>query len=85
MITGTILSHFARFNSKYGVSIVGPIKRGLPSPSLPSLNHANQLLIPAIIIAAVSLSISISMAKTFSREHKYKISSNQVFQRKLNN
>jgi MFS superfamily sulfate permease-like transporter len=82
MIADTAISHFGQFHSKYGVSIVGQIKRGLPMPSLPSFNHANQLLIPAIAIAAVSLSISISMAKTLSRKHSYKVRSNQVFLRK---
>ncbi len=78
MIIGTIISHFKKLHLKYGVSVVGEIKRGLPPPTLPSLNHLDQLIVPAITIAAVSLSISISMAKVFSRKHGYKVSSNQV-------
>ncbi|CAF1291273.1 unnamed protein product [Adineta steineri] len=77
IIVGTTISHFTQFHSTYGVSVVGEIKRGLPPPSLPSFNNANQLIVPAITIAAVSLSISISMAKTLSRKHSYKVSSNQ--------
>jgi MFS superfamily sulfate permease-like transporter len=57
---------------------VGYIKRGLPPPLIPSLNNADQLIVSAIIIAAVSLSVSISMAKMLSRKHTYKVSSNQV-------
>jgi MFS superfamily sulfate permease-like transporter len=75
---GTMISHFTQFHSKYGVSVVGQIKRGLPLPSLPSLNNVDQLIVPAITIAVVSLSISISMAKMLSRKHSYKVSSNQV-------
>ncbi len=57
---------------------MGYIKRGLPPPLIPSLNNADQLIVSAIIIAAVSLSVSISMAKMLSRKHTYKVSSNQV-------
>ncbi|CAF5179699.1 unnamed protein product, partial [Rotaria sp. Silwood1] len=66
VIIGTVTSHFTKFHSKYGVSVVGEIKRGLPPLTIPPLNHINQLIVPAITIAAVSLSISISMAKMFS-------------------
>jgi MFS superfamily sulfate permease-like transporter len=79
-----MISHFTQLHSKYGVSVIGEIKRGLPSPSFPSLNNVDQLMIPAIAIAAVSLSISISMAKTLSRKHTYKVSSNQVFDQQIN-
>jgi MFS superfamily sulfate permease-like transporter len=57
---------------------VGYIKRGLPPPLISSFNNADQLIVSAIIIAAVSLSVSISMAKMLSRKHTYKVSSNQV-------
>ncbi|CAF1544697.1 unnamed protein product, partial [Adineta steineri] len=77
VIIGTVLSHFVRLDSKYDISVVGEIKRGLPSPVFPSLNSIDKLIVPAITIAAVSLSISISMAKMFSRKHGYKVSSNQ--------
>jgi len=72
------VSHFTKLHTKHGISVIGEIKRGLPPPILPSLNNINQLIVPAITIAAVSLSISISMAKMFSRKHDYKVSSNQV-------
>jgi len=78
VIIGTIISHFTHLHSQYGISVVGEIKRGLPPPVLPSFNHLNLLIVPAITIAAVSLSISISMAKMFSQKHGYKVSSNQV-------
>jgi MFS superfamily sulfate permease-like transporter len=67
-----------QLHAKHDISVVGEIKRGLPPPMLPSLNNINQLILPAITIAAVSLSISISMAKMFSRKHDYKVRSNQV-------
>ncbi|CAF1961203.1 unnamed protein product [Rotaria magnacalcarata] len=76
VIIGTVVSHFTKL-STHGVSIVGEIKRGLPLPTIPTFNHVNELITPAITIAAVSLSISISMAKMFSRKHDYKVSANQ--------
>lgn len=78
MIIATIVSHFARLHQLHKVIVVGNIKQGLPYPTMPSIEHVNQLIVPAITIAAVSLSISISMAKMFSRKHGYKVSSNQV-------
>lgn len=78
MIIGTVVSHLAHLHAEFNVSVVGKIERGLPPPSLPSLSTINQLIVPAMATAAVALSISISMAKMFSRKHGYKVSSNQV-------
>lgn len=78
MIVGTVASYLGHLHEKFGVSVVGKIERGLPPPTFPSLNNINELFVPAITIAAVSLSISISIAKMFSRKHGYKVSSNQV-------
>ncbi len=77
-----MISHFTQLHKKHGVSVVGDIKRGLPPPNLPSFDNLNQLIVPAMTIAAVSLSISISMAKMFSRKHGYKVSANQVRKKK---
>lgn len=78
VIVGTIISYFTRFDSRYGVAVVGSIKKGLPPPSLPPFDHISPLLVPSITIAVVSLCISISMGKMFSRKHGYKVRSNQV-------
>ena len=78
MIIGTVISHLTHLHAEFNVSVVGKIERGLPPPSFPSLSKINQLIVPAITIAAVGLSISISMAKMFSRKHGYRVSSNQV-------
>ncbi len=77
-----MISHFTQLHKKHGVSVIGEIKRGLPPPNLPSFDNINQLIVPALTIAAVSLSISISMAKMFSRKHGYKVSANQVRKKK---
>lgn len=78
VIIATVISHLTNLHKSYGIAVVGEIKRGLPPFISPSLNHIDQLVVPAITTAAVSLSISISMAKMFSRKHGYKVSSNQV-------
>ncbi|CAF1641455.1 unnamed protein product [Adineta ricciae] len=77
MIMWTIVSYFTKLHQNYSVPVVGEIKRGLPTPTIPTFESFNQLIISAVVIAAVSLSISISLAKMFSRKHNYKVSSNQ--------
>lgn len=78
VVLGTLVSHFARLDARYAVAVVGPIKKGLPPPSLPPFTHVSNLLLPSITIAVVSLCISISMGKMFGRKHGYKVRSNQV-------
>ncbi|CAF3881784.1 unnamed protein product [Adineta steineri] len=77
IIIGTLISHFTQIHNFHGVSVVGPIKQGLPSPTPPPLQQISYLIMPAATIAMVSLCISISMGKMFSRKHNYKVSSNQ--------
>jgi MFS superfamily sulfate permease-like transporter len=79
VIIGTIVSYLTQFDKRYHVAVVGTIKRGLPPPSVPPFEQISYLLVPALTIAVVSLCISISMGKMFSRKHGYKVSSNQVY------
>lgn len=83
VILGTVISHFTKMSTQNKVSVVGTVKRGLPSPVVPPFNHISSLIVPAIIIAAVSLCINISLGKTFGKKHGYKVSSNQVRQLKF--
>ena len=78
VILGTLVTYFIQLDSRYGIAVVGPIKKGLPSPSLPPFTYISNLLLPSITIALVSLCISISMGKMFGRKHGYKVRSNQV-------
>ncbi|CAF3537398.1 unnamed protein product [Rotaria sordida] len=80
IVIGTIISHFTKFHNRHGVSVVGPIKQGLPAPISPPFKQISYLVVHAVPIAMVTLCISISMAKMFSRKHNYKVSSNQARQ-----
>ncbi|CAF1059628.1 unnamed protein product [Rotaria sordida] len=77
IVIDTIISHFTKFHNRHGVSVVGPIKQGLPAPISPPFKQISYLVVHAVPIAMVTLCISISMAKMFSRKHNYKVSSNQ--------
>ncbi|CAF3613631.1 unnamed protein product [Rotaria sp. Silwood1] len=80
IVIGTIISHFTEIHNRHGVSVVGPIKQGLPPPISPPFKQISYLVVHAVPIAMVTLCISISMAKMFSRKHNYKVSSNQARQ-----
>lgn len=73
-----MVSHFTGIHNRHGVSVVGPIKQGLPPPISPPFEQVLYLIVHAATIAMVTLCISISMAKMFSRKYNYKVSSNQV-------
>ncbi|CAF0827107.1 unnamed protein product [Adineta steineri] len=77
VIIGTLISHFTKIHNLHGVPVVGPIKQGLPLPTVPPFKHISYLIVPATTIAVVSLCISISIGKMLSRKHNYKVSSNQ--------
>lgn len=62
-----------------GVSIVGSVPAGLPSPSLPSLNTEvmMQLLTTALPLALVAFMEAISVAKALARQSRYEVEPNQ--------
>ncbi|CAF1228653.1 unnamed protein product [Rotaria sordida] len=65
VIIGTLISHFTQLHNRHGVSVVGPIKRGLPSPSSPSFNHISYLIIHAATITMELLAYGISNMVSF--------------------
>ena len=73
----TVASHFAKFDTNFGVNTVGVIPRGLPSPTLPTPSYFLPLLTNAIIIAVVSYSIGISMVQVLADKHDYRVDANQ--------
>jgi len=62
-----------------GVSIVGQVPAGFPSPSIPTLDpDAMKALFPiALTIALVGFMESVSVAKAFANRNKYEIDANQ--------
>ncbi|KAK2851498.1 hypothetical protein Q5P01_007774 [Channa striata] len=77
VIFGTIIVHYGGLISKFGVSVVGVIPTGFQAPYAPNSNLYGQLAGSAIAIAIVSYILNISLGKTFSRKHGYKVDSNQ--------
>ncbi|CAF2736430.1 unnamed protein product [Rotaria sp. Silwood2] len=77
VIFGTLISYLVKLHDRHGVSIVGPVKRGLPSPTVPAFTNISSLLVSAITITVVSLCLNISVAKMFARKYDYKVRSNQ--------
>ena len=77
MILATVISHYTHLHANYDVKVVGYIPSGLPTPKVPSLYHANNYIADSFIIAIVSFTLSISMAKMLSQKNQYAIDDNQ--------
>lgn len=77
VIIGTIISHFANFEEKFNVNIVGPIPSGFQAPEFPRLKNAGSFASDAFVMAILSLAMSISMAKLCARKHGIPIDDNQ--------
>ncbi|MCB9674407.1 MAG: solute carrier family 26 protein [Alphaproteobacteria bacterium] len=79
VVAGGALAVWGLGLHEMGVSIVGDVPSGLPSPALPALELGSiQALLPtAITIALVGFMESISVAKAFARENKYEVDADQ--------
>ncbi|XP_041365139.1 sulfate transporter-like [Gigantopelta aegis] len=77
VITATIISHFAEFERRFGISVVGHIPSGMPVPRLPDVNALGRIGQDSFIIAILAFAMSISMAKLCATLHSYEIDSNQ--------
>ena len=53
-----------------GVTIVGEIKSGFPTPSLPRLKDAGSLIITAVFITFIGFIESIAVAKAYATKYK---------------
>ncbi|KAL4229848.1 hypothetical protein ACF0H5_010240 [Mactra antiquata] len=77
VITGTLLSHFLKFNENYHIKIVGNVPAGLPKPSFPSFERVNVYIADIPIIAIISFAQSVSIAAVMAKKNKYTIDANQ--------
>ncbi len=80
-VAGGTVAVWALGLAEKGVSVVGEIPPGLPSPELPSLDvgAAGALLPTAMTIALVGFMESIAVAKAFARRNGYDVDANQEF------
>lgn len=77
IILGTLVSYLMDFETKYGVSVVGTVPTGLPSPSFPNFEYVPYLIVDSIVIAIVAFSIAVSMAYIFGKKYNYEVGANQ--------
>ncbi|CAH1782637.1 unnamed protein product [Owenia fusiformis] len=77
VIVGTAVSHFAKFNERFDMKIVGSIPTGIPPPKAPPMNRMGEFVGDAFATAIVAFAITISMAKIFAKKHDYEVDSNQ--------
>ncbi len=79
VVVGSTLAVVGLGLDAQGVSIVGDVPAGLPSPSLPVLDveQMTALIPTALTIALVGFMESIAVAQAFARRHKYDIEADQ--------
>ncbi|XP_011498116.1 PREDICTED: solute carrier family 26 member 10-like [Ceratosolen solmsi marchali] len=77
VITGTVISHYCEFSTKYNIKTVGYIPTGLPKPQLPAFSLLPTVVLESIEITMVSYTVTMSMSLIFAKKLHYKVDSNQ--------
>ncbi|XP_064602435.1 prestin-like [Liolophura sinensis] len=77
VIIGTIISHFGRLSEVFGVTIVGQIPPGIPTPAVPPLDEVGNFAVDSFVIAILIFAMTIAMAKLMAKKHSYEIDDNQ--------
>ncbi|CAC5369612.1 unnamed protein product [Mytilus coruscus] len=77
VVIGTIVSYFGKFREKFDVKIVGAIPTGFPMPKVPSLYTASTMIMDCVVMAILSLAMTISLAKLTAKKHGITIDDNQ--------
>ena len=77
IIIGAAVSHLAELNSRYDVSVVGSIPRGMPPFAVPKHKYFTNIIVDAFLISIVSATTNLSLVKLFAQKHEYKTDSNQ--------
>jgi high affinity sulfate transporter 1 len=81
LVVGGLLATYVFDLGAHGVALVGPVPRGLPSPSLPPLDvfrqHYSTILIAAIGLLLIGFSQTVGDARAFAVRHRYRIDVNQ--------
>lgn len=77
LVIGTAVSYLANFHVRFGMRILKTIPTGMPAPKAPTFPSWQNYIVECFIIALVSYSISVSLAKAFSSKYKYRLDQNQ--------
>uniref|UniRef100_A0A023FTD8 Putative sulfate/bicarbonate/oxalate exchanger sat-1 n=1 Tax=Amblyomma parvum TaxID=251391 RepID=A0A023FTD8_AMBPA len=77
IIAATAIAYIFEFDTKYGVRVIGYVPTGFPTPTVPRADLIAKLVLNGFVIAIVSFTIALSMAKLFAKRHHYQIDPNQ--------
>ncbi|XP_052068355.1 sulfate transporter-like [Mytilus californianus] len=77
VVVSTLISHLAKFEKNLGVSVIGDIPSGFRPPAIPPLDIAPRILVDCIIMAILTLMLTISLAKLTAKTHNQRINDNQ--------
>ena len=77
VISATLVSFLADFEENYEVVTIGPIPDGFTAPTIPAFVNVANLISDASLIAAVSLTMTITMAKLTAKKHNMKVEESQ--------
>ncbi|CAH8542372.1 unnamed protein product [Heterobilharzia americana] len=73
LVIGTVVSQFCLLNEKYGVTIVGEIPVGLPTPILPDVQLIPEVIMESVIVSFVAFATTISLVKLYATKHGYDV------------
>ncbi|KAF6777470.1 hypothetical protein AHF37_03087 [Paragonimus kellicotti] len=76
VILGTVSSNYLQLQSRYNVTVVGYIAKGMPDFSPPNWNLMSRMLTDAVVIGFTSTFLTISLVKMFSLKNKQVINHN---------
>mmetsp|Transcript_45184 Transcript_45184/g.110041 ORF Transcript_45184/g.110041 Transcript_45184/m.110041 type:complete len:483 (-) Transcript_45184:2957-4405(-) len=77
-VLAILVTYLADLGVTVGLSLLGEVPAGLPTPAFPSFSAGfGALFVASIPIAIVAFVISISIVKTFAKKHGYHTSSSQ--------
>ncbi|XP_050304506.1 solute carrier family 26 member 6-like isoform X2 [Anthonomus grandis grandis] len=77
VVVGTLVSKYCYLHTNYGITIVGDIPVGLPTPTAPPFELLPSLVVDGITTAIVSYTINLSMALIFAQKLDYEVDANQ--------
>ena len=80
VVVGLLASHLFDLG-QHGVSLVGPVPRGLPGPEIPTVkvitDHISVIVIASVALLLIGFSQTAGDARAFAARHRYRIDVNQ--------
>src|SRR5207253_11445005 len=81
LVVGGLLATWLFALGAHGVTLVGPVPRGLPAPQLPGVDvfqqHYETILVAATGLLLIGFSQTVGDARAFAVRHRYRIDVNQ--------